>query len=81
MSEMNDLSTQKGVNPILLLDDIFDKMDDDRIVRLMEIISNSKGQVFITDANPARAKDIFKTATLDFQEFNIGTDEKIENRR
>ena len=72
MSGMNDLSAQKGFSPILLLDDIFDKMDDDRIIRLMEIICNSTGQVFITDANPARARDIFKTATLDFQEFNIG---------
>jgi DNA replication and repair protein RecF len=71
---------KSGFSPILLLDDIFDKMDDDRIARLMEILSSDTvGQFFITDANPGRARDIFKTANLDFQEFLIEKGEIIKN--
>jgi len=70
---------KKGFSPVMLLDDIFDKMDDDRVARLMEMLSlNKETQFFVTDANPLRAKEIFKSANLDFQEFNISQGEAIE---
>ena len=72
MVELVYWEEQKGFSPLLLLDDIFDKMDDDRIARLMDMLSgNQGGQLFITDANPERAKEILKIANLDFQEFYI----------
>lgn len=42
-----------GETPILLLDDIFDKLDSSRVGRIMEIVSGEKsfGQIFITDTN------------------------------
>lgn len=42
-----------GVTPLLLLDDIFDKLDSQRVGRIMEIVSRSVefGQIFITDTN------------------------------
>lgn len=44
-----------GVKPLLLLDDIFDKLDEQRIRKLLDMIrSRDFGQVFITDANPER---------------------------
>ena len=43
----------KGFKPILLFDDIFDKLDNDRVKSLMKLVSeNSFGQLFITDAHP-----------------------------
>ena len=46
---------QSGMKPILLLDDIFDKLDDLRISKLMEMVaSDAFGQIFITDARPER---------------------------
>lgn len=46
--------------PILLLDDIFDKLDDIRIKKLIATITNPKmGQVFLTDARKDRAVEIF----------------------
>jgi len=47
--------------PILLLDDIFDKLDDRRIQRLIQMMAEKKfGQVFITDARPERTKTLLK---------------------
>ncbi|MEJ7662488.1 MAG: hypothetical protein WKG07_24440 [Hymenobacter sp.] len=41
--------------PLLLLDDIFDRLDDKRIARLLELVADDTfGQVFLTDTNLAR---------------------------
>lgn len=49
----------KGEKPLLLLDDIFDKLDDDRIAKLMELVSKGTfGQIFLTDARPERSRSI-----------------------
>jgi DNA replication and repair protein RecF len=78
MVELAYAAKKKGFSPLLLLDDIFDKMDDDRIARLMNMLDQNKiEQLFITDANPSRAREIFKNANLDFQEFNIEKGELI----
>jgi DNA replication and repair protein RecF len=70
--EIKYSASKRGFSPIVLLDDIFDKMDDERIARLMDMIGSAPdAQFFITDANPLRARQIFKSANLDFQSFNI----------
>ena len=44
-----------GMKPILLLDDIFDKLDPSRVARLIELVSSNQfGQIFITDSNKHR---------------------------
>ena len=49
----------KGEKPLLLLDDIFDKLDDERIAKLMDLVSQGTfGQIFLTDARPERSKVI-----------------------
>jgi DNA replication and repair protein RecF len=49
----------KGEKPLLLLDDIFDKLDEERIGMLMQLVSQGNfGQLFITDARPERSKEI-----------------------
>lgn len=46
------LKAQKGMAPLLLLDDIFDKLDRQRITAIFRLISSPEfGQVFITDTN------------------------------
>lgn len=71
-TEIKYSASKRGFFPIVLLDDIFDKMDDERLKRLMEMIgAASTAQFFITDANPARAREIFKSANLDFQAFQV----------
>lgn len=47
------LRRKGGITPILLLDDIFDKLDAGRVERIMQIVSREKNfsQIFITDTN------------------------------
>lgn len=49
-----------GVTPILLLDDIFDKLDSSRVGRIMEMVSGGGafGQIFITDTNREHLDEI-----------------------
>ncbi|WP_424962712.1 DNA replication/repair protein RecF [Ekhidna sp.] len=56
------LKDQTGKKPLLLLDDIFDKLDDSRIQLLVSLLldSNRFQQIFITDARKDRSKELFK---------------------
>ncbi len=56
------LKDQTGKTPILLLDDIFDKLDDSRIQLLVSLLEDQKRfqQIFITDARKDRSKELFK---------------------
>lgn len=50
-----------GKKPLLLLDDIFDKLDMRRISQLLEMVgSDAFGQVFLTDTQPGRIEQIFQ---------------------
>jgi DNA replication and repair protein RecF len=61
LAQFDLLREAKGFKPILLLDDIFDKLDDFRMARLMELVSgHTFGQIFVTDARPERSVSIFK---------------------
>lgn len=64
------LKTQKQLYPLLLLDDIFDKLDSNRIRRIFELLhSNHFGQVFITDTNEVAIKALLEEHGI--QEFKI----------
>jgi DNA replication and repair protein RecF len=63
---------QKGFKPLLLLDDIFDKLDDLRITKLMKMVSEDDfGQLFITDTNAERVKRIFASIKVNLNLFDI----------
>lgn len=63
LAEFQMIQKQKGFKPILLLDDIFDKLDDHRIQHLLALVNQQMfGQLFITDARPNRSKEIFAAA-------------------
>ncbi|HXA01932.1 MAG TPA: DNA replication/repair protein RecF [Cytophagaceae bacterium] len=60
LAQFDIIKKQKGFKPILLLDDIFDKLDDHRISKLMEMVAgHSFGQLFITDARAGRSEKLF----------------------
>ena len=55
-----------GFAPILLLDDVFDKLDMSRISNLLQMVaSNDFGQIFITDSNKVRMSGIVDRLTQD----------------
>jgi DNA replication and repair protein RecF len=72
LSEFDSINVNKGLKPLLLLDDIFDKLDDFRINKLMQLVARENfGQIFITDARPARTIEIVKQRKLTPQFFLV----------
>ncbi|MCE7062696.1 DNA replication/repair protein RecF [Dyadobacter sp. CY343] len=72
LAQFELLKEEKGKTPILLLDDIFDKLDDRRIQKLIELVDTGfLGQVFITDARPERSQKILENVKADVRFFEI----------
>ena len=70
-----------GFAPILLLDDVFDKLDPGRIANLLGLVAGSDfGQIFITDSNKVRMQAIVDRITADrtYYEAVSGTFQKAE---
>ncbi|MHA6727280.1 DNA replication/repair protein RecF [Chryseobacterium sp. A301] len=62
--------------PILLLDDIFDKLDSHRVSNLIALINREKfGQMFITDTDKQRTEEIVKRIHEDSKIFEISSQE------
>ncbi len=63
--------------PILLLDDIFEKIDADRAGKLMELMQQDMfGQIFITDTHIKRVKEHLKKVDREKKYFELGSTEK-----
>jgi len=61
-----------GFKPIVLLDDIFDKLDENRVKQIIELVSNNNfGQTFITDTKKERVENIFRQIKIDNVIFEI----------
>ncbi|MCL2246015.1 MAG: DNA replication and repair protein RecF [Lentimicrobiaceae bacterium] len=59
LAQYDYIATRKKLKPILLLDDIFDKLDNFRITHLLNMVGQHHfGQVFITDTDEARLREI-----------------------
>lgn len=72
LAQFEFMKLEIGLNPILLLDDIFDKLDDKRVECLVSFVKKGKfNQVFITDTNRERSEDILKKTDSDYTIFNI----------
>jgi DNA replication and repair protein RecF len=72
LAQYTFLTQNKGFKPLLLLDDIFDKLDDNRVTKLMQMVSNNDfGQVFITDTSMSRVKGIFEKISVDVKLFKV----------
>lgn len=55
------LKRSQGFNPILLLDDIFDKLDENRVKHIVSMVTNQNlGQMFISDTHPERTEKVVK---------------------
>lgn len=60
------MKSSYGFAPVLLLDDVFDKLDMGRISNLLQMVaSNDFGQIFITDSNKVRMESIVDGLTQD----------------
>ena len=74
LAEFAMLKSAKGFTPILLLDDVFEKLDETRMQNLLqEVCVQNEGQVFVTDTHPNRIRDSFTALGLPYQAVNSGT--------
>lgn len=72
LAEFDYLARHKNIRPMILLDDIFDKLDDARTVQLIKLVQGGTfGQLFITDASPARSLDVLEKAGVKSQNFVV----------
>jgi DNA replication and repair protein RecF len=72
LAEFQLISQHKGLKPLLLLDDVFDKLDDSRIHQLMGLVANGTfGQLLITDARGDRSRDILAATGVSAQLFEV----------
>ena len=72
LAQFDYVCKKKEIKPILLLDDIFDKLDDKRVGKLMELVSKDNfGQIFITDTHQERLLSIFQKINVSIQIFPV----------
>ena len=72
LAEMEILKKEKGFAPILLLDDVFEKLDEERISNLLQkVCVDTEGQIFITDTNEDRLVSHLKQVAEAFQLINL----------
>ena len=68
LAEWQVLKEKKGFTPILLLDDVFEKLDEQRMYKLLHwVCTESDGQVFITDTHTERLKSQLEGIEVGFQ--------------
>ena len=83
LAKFNYIKRKAGFSPILLLDDIFDKFDAERVEQIIRLVGNHRfGQIFITDTHQNRLQDILSSHKTDYKLFKIagnGIEEVAQN--
>ena len=64
--------TNGGNTPLLLLDDIFDKLDSNRVEQIVKLVAGEEfGQIFITDTNREHLDQILKATSHDYKIYQV----------
>lgn len=72
LAQYTVVTKEKGEKPLLLLDDLFDKLDGGRVEQLLRLVSDRAfGQIFITDCNPMRLRTILDRAGSEYRLFTV----------
>ncbi|MEC3906992.1 DNA replication and repair protein RecF [Tamlana sp. 2201CG12-4] len=72
LAQFDFIKAQSGVNPILLLDDIFDKLDEQRVAQIIKLVDNENfGQLFISDTHTERTEKAVKQAHQSYEIFKL----------
>ena len=73
LAQFEFIKDQKHTKPLLLLDDVYDKLDERRFTRLLEMVSSDTfGQVFITDTHPERIEQALNAREIENRIFIVG---------
>lgn len=72
LAQYDFMKHKTNIDPILLLDDIFDKLDDNRVAALMKLVhENNFGQIFITDTHQERIAHILAPLNASYSLFSV----------
>ena len=72
LAQYDWMKQHKGLKPVLLLDDIFDKLDNERVQRLIDLVTADYfGQVIVTDSDPVRMKLLFESLQNEKKLFQV----------
>ena len=73
LAQFEFIKEQKNIKPLLLLDDVYDKLDEERFTKLLETVSgDSFGQVFITDTHLERIENLMNKKQIENKIFSVG---------
>lgn len=72
LAQFDFIKEQSGVNPILLLDDIFDKLDEERVTQIIKLVdAENFGQLFISDTHAERTEKAIKQVHQSYEIFKL----------
>tara|TARA_R110002050_G_scaffold142530_6_gene267774 strand:+ start:1217 stop:2296 length:1080 start_codon:yes stop_codon:yes gene_type:complete len=72
LAQFDFIKQQSGVSPILLLDDIFDKLDESRVSQIISLVDDEHfGQIFISDTHAERTEDVIKQTHQSYKIFKL----------
>lgn len=72
LAQFEFVKKQSKQNPILLFDDIFDKLDETRVGKIIEMVNNDDfGQLFISDTHPERTEAVVKSMHQSYKIFTL----------
>ncbi len=72
LAQFEFLKQQSGTVPLLLLDDIFDKLDEQRVSQIIGMVNNEQfGQLFISDTHPERTEQVVKAMHQSYKIFKL----------
>ena len=72
LAQFEFVKKQCGEKPILLFDDIFDKLDESRVSKIVEMVNNDEfGQLFLSDTHAKRTQTIIESTHQSYSIFNL----------
>jgi len=72
LAQFDFLKQESGVAPILLLDDIFDKLDEQRVAQIVSLVDDEHfGQLFISDTHAERTENVVKQIHQSYKIFEL----------
>jgi DNA replication and repair protein RecF len=78
LAQLEFLKSTVGINPILLLDDVFYNLDEERVSHILEMVNgNQFGQIFISDTHPKRIEEILSQLELESSVFEVNNKEVV----
>ena len=72
LAQFDFIKQRSGVAPILLLDDVFDKLDENRVSQIIKLVDDSHfGQLFISDTHPERTENVVRETHQSYKIFKL----------